>query len=149
MSEDQSASLLGVESKVDKVGAVVTVLKRFVTDEKRFWAFFRTLSNAACKGLPFDCLDGQVVSSVELWSAVGEVRSLCDFPIQPEPMVEAGPTPFHQDIATIIAGSPADDPNEVDFNVVYARFPDKVYTLIKASSSKMLQSYLMGKGKSI
>lgn len=116
-------SAIGAGPDTTKLDALVTILKRHTSDEVKFQAFLKTMLTAGHKGIPFDCL----------------VRGLCDFPIEPEPLVVQGLTAFHQDMNKLAKGNGDHDPNMVDFNIVYAKFPGKVYTLIKVACLRFCQ----------
>ena len=113
--------------------AILTLLKRYTSDADKFKHYFKVFLQAAMNGTPFESMGGAIIAPKELWAAVAEVRQHCDFPIEPEPLGNPGDTQFHQDMALFMRGGDASDPNEVEFNLVYAKLPDKVYTLVKAA----------------
>lgn len=112
---------------------VVGVLKRYTSDEAKFKSFLAKVMLKVKEGQPFDSLGGVIISEKDLFVALDQIRGFCEFPIVPAPLVSHGPTSFHQDLETIAKGNGLVDPLAVSFNIVYARLPSKVYTVIKVS----------------
>ena len=115
---------------------IVNVLKRYTTDEAKFKSFLGKVMLKIKEGQPFESLGGVTINEEDLCLALNEVRGFCEFPIAPVPLVSHGHTSFHQDLESIAKGNELVDPTAVSFNIVYARLPSKVYTVIKVSGQR-------------
>ncbi len=107
------------------------MLKRHTSDESKVKEVLETLRQQVLRGTAFASLGGAVVTMEEMWSAVRQVRSSCEFAIVPEPLQNPGQSQFHTDLANLATCVGMSD--SVDFNLVYLKMASKVYTLIKAT----------------
>ena len=108
------------------------MLKKHVSDPEKLQRLLGNLDKCAREGAAIEILNNEKITTKMLASALLEVRPLCEFPIRPDPMLSSGPTPFQEDVMKFQSQVELRDPNTVEFNVVYARLPEKVFTMIKA-----------------
>lgn len=125
---------LFVQARKQAEKQLLDLLKRHSASEEKFSKMLHSCDLAVAKQTSFEALGGATITGSVLKSVVGELRSVCEFPIRPDPELlttEPSLTSFGRTLEMFGSKKRHVDPNVVAYQMMYCKLGDQVLSLIK------------------